>query len=59
MLLKNFYTDFLLEKIGTFIKLRANEDYMHVRVVLTGVDLYWAMSNHSSVNNTSANRRQN
>ena len=35
VLLKNFYIDFLLERIGTFKKLRANEVYVHVRVVLT------------------------
>ena len=40
MLLNNFYIDFLLEKIRTFKTLRANEVYVHVRVVLTRVDLY-------------------
>ena len=40
VLLKNFYIDFLLEKIGTFKKLCANEVYVYVRVVLTRVDLY-------------------
>ena len=38
--LNNFYMDFLMEKIGTFQLLRANEVYVPVRVVLTRGDLY-------------------
>ena len=40
MLLNGFNIDFLLERIGTFEKLRVNEVYVYVRVVLTRVDLY-------------------
>ena len=42
VLLQNVDIDFLLEKIGTFKMLHAfiNEVYVHVRVVLTRVDLY-------------------
>ena len=40
VLLDNFHIDFLSAKIGTLKKLRADEVYVHLRVVLTRVDLY-------------------
>ena len=36
----NFYINFLLQNIRIFKKLRADEVYVHVRVVLTRVNLY-------------------
>ena len=39
VLLKNFYIDLLLEKMGKFKKFHSNEVYVYVRVVLTRVDL--------------------
>ena len=41
VLLNNFFIDFLQKKIGTFKEIRANEVYVHVRVVLTRIDLYY------------------
>ena len=43
VLLNIFYIDFLLEINRTLKMLRANEVYVHVRVVLARVDLYHAL----------------
>ena len=48
VLLKNYYIDFLWERVGTFKKLRANEIYVYVRVVLTRVDLHEGCSFNKS-----------
>ena len=46
MLLKKLYIDFLLKKIGTFLKQR-DKVYVHVRVSLTRVDMYMLQQDQS------------